>query len=456
MKKVEGNGFGCPVVGFSDSVFQLLQKLVNSGFDRDKSRINSDIARNAGEVEFAEAIQSYIASLSPKSDISPKGLIALLSFVHDVSSSETSGLSKRIFKDTTIKMLGILLRENQLQAINEWPKIYNGGQTAVNSIVSQVLRILTLPYTHVTFEKELDSIGREYISSEIIQVTLQSLRHVSRETIPYAIALLSRLILNTDNDKPFAKKFIDAKGITIIQKYNLLAEENSSALVIDVLSLISQLARISKDNYDMIHQLNIYRPLKTMIQHRDPGVRSKVCNLIGNICRHSGFFYDMLLREDLISAAIKCCNDPDRNTRKFACFAVGNAGFHNEKLYEHLRPCVPLLVDLLKDPEEKTRANAAGALGNFVRNSNALCRDLIMHGALNQLLEVVKTDQGPSQSPRRIALFSIGNLCVYPECKSVFETLNIRQTLDEFKQPYCRDSQVLKYAARIIKKLDPQ
>ena len=30
---------------------------------------------------------------------------------------------------------------------------------------------------------------------------------------------------------------------------------------------------------------------------------------------------------------------------------------------------MPLLVDVLKDQEEKTRANAAGALGNFFRNS---------------------------------------------------------------------------------------
>lgn len=133
-----------------------------------------------------------------------------------------------------------------------------------------------------------------------------------------------------------------------------------------------------------------------MIEHPDSGVRSKVCNLIGNICRHSSFFYDLLLRHDLIAAAIRCCRDPDRNTRKFACFAVGNAGFHNDKLYLHLRPCVPLLVDLLKDPEEKTRANAAGALGNFVRNSDALCNDLIHNKALQELLFVVANDPGPS------------------------------------------------------------
>lgn len=80
-------------------------------------------------------------------------------------------------------------------------------------------------------------------------------------------------------------------------------------------------------------------------------IRAKICNFIGNICRYSGYFYDVLLRNDLINAAIQCCKDPDKNVRKFACFAVGNAGFHNDRLYEYLRPCVPLLVDLLRDTE---------------------------------------------------------------------------------------------------------
>jgi len=91
----------------------------------------------------------------------------------------------------------------------------------------------------------------------------------------------------------------------------------------------------------------------------------------------------MLLKNDIIADCIQCCKDVDKNTRKFACFAVGNAGFHNDKLYDHLRSVVPLLVDLLKDGEEKTRANAAGALGNFVRNSNSLTKDLIKYGALH-------------------------------------------------------------------------
>ena len=66
-------------------------------------------------------------------------------------------------------------------------------------------------------------------------------------------------------------------------------------------------------------------------------------------------------------------------TRKFACFAIGNAGFHSDALYPELRVAVPPLVRLLGDEEDKTRANAAAALGNLVRNSAALCGDCLLY-----------------------------------------------------------------------------
>jgi len=45
--------------------------------------------------------------------------------------------------------------------------------------------------------------------------------------------------------------------------------------------------------------------------------------------------------------------------------------------------------------QEKTRANAAGALGNFVRNSDTLTKDLIKYGALHAMRDVVLNDIGP-------------------------------------------------------------
>ena len=52
------------------------------------------------------------------------------------------------------------------------------------------------------------------------------------------------------------------------------------------------------------------------------------------------------------------------------CFALGNAAYHSDTLYEDLRDAIPLLTQhLRKSKDEKTRSNAAGALGNLVRNS---------------------------------------------------------------------------------------
>lgn len=66
---------------------------------------------------------------------------------------------------------------------------------------------------------------------------------------------------------------------------------------------------------------------------------------------------------------------------------VGNAAYHNESLYDELRRAIPQLTNLLLAGEEdKTKANAAGALSNLVRNSNRLCEDIVSNGAVQVFL----------------------------------------------------------------------
>jgi hypothetical protein len=50
------------------------------------------------------------------------------------------------------------------------------------------------------------------------------------------------------------------------------------------------------------------------------------------------------------------------------------------------------VVKLLKDADERTRANASGALGNYARNSNYLIEDLVRTGAIHLLLQVACND----------------------------------------------------------------
>jgi len=67
---------------------------------------------------------------------------------------------------------------------------------------------------------------------------------------------------------------------------------------------------------------------------------------------------------------------------------IGNAAYYNDLLYEELRRSIPHLTNLLLSPEEdKTKANAAGALSNLVRNSNKLCEDIVSSGAIQVCLQ---------------------------------------------------------------------
>ena len=428
MKLLQGTNFGCPYAGFYDQPFNLLNKIQQKQiYETRGNRGRGDILSLPAGAGLADTIMAFILNLNSKTDLSPKGFVSLLSFIHDAIANESKAFMQKIFKNC-LKLLCSTIRDNQLLSIQEWPNSSGGGVPAACMVTTHVLRLFNIPFNQQIYEKESETISVDMARADIVHLTLNSLRYLTKENIPIAVSLISKLVFTADKSKDFAQQFVQGGGLATVNKYELLdrSTNDNTSLIIDTLSLISQLARISKEFYDPIHNANIYADLKNLIAHEDAGIRAKVCNLIGNLCRHTGFFYEKLLKHSLIAAAIECCRDPDRNTRKFACFAVGNAGFHNEVLYEHLRPCVQLLVELLKDQEEKTRANAAGALGNFVRNSNALCKDLIKHHALKQLLDVVANDKGPSQSPRRIALFSIGNLCVYKECRKALEDMGIR------------------------------
>ena len=51
---------------------------------------------------------------------------------------------------------------------------------------------------------------------------------------------------------------MQGNGLGVINKYSLLSIDNNPLIIVDTLSLISQLARISKDFYENIHTANIY------------------------------------------------------------------------------------------------------------------------------------------------------------------------------------------------------
>lgn len=132
-------------------------------------------------------------------------------------------------------------------------------------ITTTILRIFNIPFSQAGFDKEADAISADLARADIIYLTLNALKYVSQENIPIAITLISRLVFSADCSKQFAQHFVSGGGLATINKYKLLSEDNSPLLIIDTLSLISQLARISKEFYENIHQANLYNELKVLI-----------------------------------------------------------------------------------------------------------------------------------------------------------------------------------------------
>ncbi len=62
-----------------------------------------------------------------------------------------------------------------------------------------------------------------------------------------------------------------------------------------------------------------------------------MCSLLGNVSKHGDAFYAHMLATGLLPLLVDGCADADGATRKLACFAVGNAGFHSAVPWVRIR-----------------------------------------------------------------------------------------------------------------------
>ncbi len=95
---------------------------------------------------------------------------------------------------------------------------------------------------------------------------------------------------------------------------------------------------------------------------------------------------------------------------------MGNAAFHSNYLYPELSAAIIPLANCLDDNDEKTRANAAGAIGNLIRNSGELAHRMEMADVPGRLLKLVHDDR---ESTPKVAMY--GSMlsfccCFYTNC----------------------------------------
>eukprot|EP01133_Synstelium_polycarpum_P007452 gene7452-8718_t len=385
LRDIEGGCFGRPYLGLLDGCACILLRLLK--------REGTSFLENLLESGVWEAVCHQLSSPEGDVELSPSGVIYALRLVYEVVSKSSSHITLLARNSLLVSLCG-LLKPVHLERLKEWPTIQSGGSNGLCALVTQII----CDESPSTSLHEL--IRYIMLGNDLTKHLILLLPQLPLESLDLPLGLLSTLILE---DSQFADQFIEYGGLEP-QTLNLL------------LNTDNQLARISEDNYKLLQKSDICLCIGKLLVHHDASVRSKTCNLIGNLFKHNSYFYQPMLRSGIIPALIDSCSDFDSTTRKFACFAIGNAAFHTSELYQALEPCIEALTSILDDEgeDEKTRSNVAGAIGNLVRNSSELCQRIINHDTLGVM---VNNLHNPALTKN--ILFSLGNLSMYDECKLV-------------------------------------
>ncbi|XP_074572486.1 serine/threonine-protein kinase TIO isoform X2 [Curcuma longa] len=421
--------------------------------------------------------------------LSPAGLLWALS---SLCSCLTGGVLHEIFfKKEHVKLITDLLSDQHLISLTIWEG-HASGHPGNRDLVNAIVDILAFPFVAVQSAPNMPSTSASINSGFLLNTGLpggrvaienKELVKAIGNNMPYYIQILSevnfpgRILCSLDYldledvSRPIAMvaKMVGYRPLALqLVKEGLLSPNRVQKLLggqsipkdamLDFLMIISDLARMSKDFYEAIDQAGMLQFLKDFLNSDSADVRAKACSAIGNMCRHSSYFYKSLANHKVIDILIDRCADPDRRTRKFACFAVGNAAYHNDDLYEELRRCIPQLTMLLLAAEEdKTKLNAAGALSNLVRNSSALCEDIVSKGAMQALLEMVSNysqnalspSRGRTQneSPLKIVLFALRKMCDHAVCRSFLRSSALFPLFSQLKRS--PDQTIVEYASVI-------
>ncbi|GMY38287.1 serine/threonine-protein kinase TIO [Fagus crenata] len=425
--------------------------------------------------------------------LSPIGAVWTVSSICHCLSGGALTFRQILVRSEHIKIVSDLISDVHLKLVKCWGGP-GGGKDGVRDIINAVVDLLAFPFVVIqngpglpsatasvnsgfllnmgspggkacmeenmvkAIEEDLTKYIKILLEIGVHVLLLRCLEHVELKDLGRPVAFLAKMI----SHRPLAVQLVSKGLLDSNRMKRLLDSSCPREVTLDILMIVSDLARMDKGFYEYINRASVLEFLKDFLTHEDPNVRAKACSALGNMCRHSSYFYSSLARNQIIGLLIDRCDDPDKRTRKFACFAIGNAAYHNDTLYEELRRSIPQLANLLLSAEEdKTKANAAGALSNLIRNSNKLCEDIVSKGAMQALLKLVadcsvvalnpSRKDAVNESPLKIALFSLAKMCSHPPCRQFLCSSELFPVIGRLRQS--PESTISQYASVIISKV---
>jgi hypothetical protein len=236
------------------------------------------------------------------------------------------------------------------------------GESAISELITHISYILCYPFA--IFDANEENVSRAYtlikefnLFSKLLDACVSYRLAATRCDVP--VSLLTRLVLG---DEDLARMIVDrlldeASGVcdffAAILHNN--ADNSSETLIADVLTMLSHLCRRGDDALAPVMRMlrcscannsgrgngsgqqanpttnGDYQIIVKYLLGDNPLLKSKCCNMIGNMMRHNDSFYEALRdNKAIVDCMLKCCQLDELNVRKVNgvnIYSIVNSGY---------------------------------------------------------------------------------------------------------------------------------
>lgn len=127
---------------------------------------------------------------------------------------------------------------------------------------------------------------------------------------------------------------LDYMAISGLQKLKKLLSHSNPEILLELVQIVSHLARSKMDYYPNIAQIGLIEHIPRYLLSPNELVREKTLNLVGNLAKHSIQFFEDFVKYRVIGAIASTVSTKTNNYEKILkniVYAIGNISYYNEQ-----------------------------------------------------------------------------------------------------------------------------
>ncbi|XP_071704128.1 serine/threonine-protein kinase TIO-like [Rutidosis leptorrhynchoides] len=397
--------------------------------------------------------------------LSPLGVVWAVCSLRMCLKGGSSVFRQVLLTSETVKNLCDLISDVHLKPLQYWVGP-SRGKFEVKRTVNQVVYLLMFPFDASEESSELRDMDSQSRKDMVIEIkaSMENYIQILLEVgLPGQIIKCLEHLESKDTEQPLELLIlmVDHRSLVVelVRKgllnpnlmKSLLDDPSPTQVKVKALQIISKVAQMDKEFYELIDGADILQQLKAFLTHEDRDVRGWTCKAIGNMCLHSSYFYSMLAKHNIGSLLVDLLFDKDVFPCGYAVFAIARMTRISEYFYEDLRRCIHPLAKLLHSAETHniTKRNVANCLNNLSYHSDKLIEDMISKGAMEALLKVVADYSVVALDPNRIddfedilllrTLIALATMCKHQPCRQFICSSHVYAVIGELRESPIED-----------------